>query len=442
MARSKTGAFSFWAGKWPVVAISGSASRKLFFESRQLNFQDGYAALLAGAPEVKENVLAERHGVDSEWNDYLTRRLVALLKGPQLKRGLPQLLLDARQNLDAIVDSGSTDPFESIYKMIFAFTMRTVACKEIADDPKMLAKCLGYFESIQGAVTPVNVMYPWVPTLGKAMSMYQGGKLYMIIKDIVDDRKKTGRKEEDALQFLLDQNDSLLDIISFVLGSLFAGQINSGVNTAYILCYLATSDEWMTRIREEVDTIADKYHSDKSVPLKDRLMSVPLEAWDFEFPLIDLCLREVIRLQLSGTAFRKNNGPEIPINASGSEVIPNNTFVLYSMVDVHYNPDIYSNVREFDPARFLPDRAEDKKVPYGFVGWGAARHPCPGMRFAKLENTVVVAFFLAYFDEIRLSDAKGNQVNRVPDCNLNNHSSQKPVDQILLKYKLRKESAA
>lgn len=130
------------------------------------------------------------------------------------------------------------------------------------------------------------------------------------------------------------------------------------------------------------------------------------------------------------------------------------------MVDVHYNPEIYSNVRDFDPSRFLPDRAEDKKVSHGFVGWGtfiygllhhqdctdllsgAGRHPCPGMRFAKLENTVVTAFFLAYFDEIRLTDAKGKQVAKVPDCNLNNHSAQKPDRPILLKYKLRKEAAA
>lgn len=36
----------------------------------------------------------------------------------------------------------------------------------------------------------------------------------MLVKNIVDDRKKTGRREEDALQFLIDQGDSLLNIIT------------------------------------------------------------------------------------------------------------------------------------------------------------------------------------------------------------------------------------
>lgn len=77
----------------------------------------------------------------------------------------------------------------------------------------------------------------------------------------------------------------------------------------------------MGRVRKEVNDVADKYHSDSSVPLKERLMSVPLEAWEFEFPMIDLCLRDVIRIQLSGTAFRKNNGPDIPINEVSNMVL-------------------------------------------------------------------------------------------------------------------------
>lgn len=85
----------------------------------------------------------------------------------------------------------------------------------------------------------------------------------------------------------------------------------------------------------------------------------------------------------------------------------------------------------------MPDETEMRAD----VSTGVGRHPCPGMRFAKLENSVIVAFFLAYFDEIRLTDARGKPVARVPDCNINNHSSHKPDEQILLKYKLRNEAA-
>lgn len=83
----------------------------------------------------------------------------------------------------------------------------------------------------------------------------------------------------------------------------------------------------MSRVREEVNNAADKHHPDKSVPLKDRLMSIPMEGWEFEFPVVDLCLREVIRMQLQGTAFRKNRGPDIALN----EVSQDGRFDIPSM---------------------------------------------------------------------------------------------------------------
>lgn len=56
------------------------------------------------------------------------------------------------------------------------------------------------------------------------------------------------------------------------------------------------------------------------------------------------------------------------------------------------------------------------------------------MRFAKLENNLIVAFFLAYFDEIKLSDAQGIETTRIPPTNRNSHTAHKPDEKIYLKY--------
>ena len=42
MARSHNGNFSFYAGKYPVVALSGGEERKVFFEHKGLGFAEGY----------------------------------------------------------------------------------------------------------------------------------------------------------------------------------------------------------------------------------------------------------------------------------------------------------------------------------------------------------------------------------------------------------------
>jgi cytochrome P450 len=374
-ALSKSNHFSFYAGQWPVVALRGEEGRKVFFESKSLGFAEGYGALLQGSPPVKKdnNPLEETGGYQKDFSAYFSKRIVTLLKGNTLKQGLPRMLKDARAAFDKLAadPSRTTDPFDSIYRLVYLFTMRTVACNEIADNPALLAKTLGLFESVEGAVSPLLIMYPWLPLWGKLKRISGGGQLYMILKGIVDTRKKTGTRGEDALQYLMDQGDSLMEMIIFITGALFAGQLNSGINAAHILIYLASNPYWMQRVREEIETVANRYSSDPSAPLKERLMSVPIEAWESEFTLTDLCLRETIRLQLPGNAFRKNISDEaIPLNKEGTEVIPPGTYATYATGDVHLDPSIYSDPLEWDPSRHLPERAEDKKALYAYMGWG------------------------------------------------------------------------
>ena len=204
------------------------------------------------------------------------------------------------------------------------------------------------------------------------------------------------------------------------------------------MVYLTSKPYWLERVRDEVNSVADRYAPDQSQPLKDRLMQVPIEAWEGEFPIADICLKDSMRLQMSGTAFRKNmSGADIPLNKAGTEVIPNGSYVTLAAGDTHYNPEIFENPDEWDPSRYLPERAEDKKRLYGWFGWGVGRHPCLGMRFAKLENNLIVAFFLAYFDNIQLSDGQGNITTRIPSVNRNRHSAHKPDENIYLKYQVR-----
>ena len=49
---------------------------------------------------------------------------------------------------------------------------------------------------------------------------------------------------------------------------------------------------------------------------------------------------------------------------------------VYLWDDVSMNPEIYEDPYKWDPGRYEPQRAEDKKVPHGYIGWGSGRHPC------------------------------------------------------------------
>jgi hypothetical protein len=82
----------------------------------------------------------------------------------------------------------------------------------------------------------------------------------------------------------------------------------------------------MASAREEVAVVAQKHNPDSKYSLIDQLANIPVEGWETEFKFLDCCLKDSIRLQLLGTAFRQNtSGEEVRI---GDEVIPPGTFLV------------------------------------------------------------------------------------------------------------------
>jgi cytochrome P450 len=374
--QAKTGNFSFHAGPNTIVSLSGDKGRRLFFESKDLGFAEGYAVLFGQAPKVQAH--DDGAGQDDDLNNHFSRRLVYLLKNEQFRRKLPMLKSDVQEAIDAISNdpSGVTNPFESLYRVIFRLTIRMVGADEIADDPGLLEETLKLFEMIDGSATATSVMFPKFPSPAVLKRTYAGARLYFLVEAIIKKRAASDEKHDDALQYMLDQGDRTFKIVEFIVGALFAGLLNSGINAAWVMCYLATSPEWLAKTQDEVRNTAAKYARDPKALLRHQLDDVPLDAWEAEFPIVDMCLRDSIRLNLLGTAMRRNtSGKAIP-TGHGSEVIPPDAFVTYATGDIHLDPEIYPDPHKWDPARYFPERAEDKKKEYAFVGWGVGRHPC------------------------------------------------------------------
>ena len=106
--------------------------------------------------------------------------------------------------------------------------------------------------------------------------------------------------------------------------------------------------------------------------LHQRLASIQVSAWEEEMPVLELIIRETLRISLTGLSLRRNLMEDVTF--SGGLVKPGD-FVAYSVADVHMNPEIYSQPSVFDPARFTPGREEDKKSTFSFLGWGAGAFP-------------------------------------------------------------------
>jgi sterol 14-demethylase len=106
------------------------------------------------------------------------------------------------------------DPFDEIYKIVFQLTMRAVGCDDIAEDPALLKKTLSLYETIDSSTTPATVIFPWFPTPALIKRTVAGARLYMMLQKIAERRRKNNVRGEDALQFLLDQGDTMDKIIA------------------------------------------------------------------------------------------------------------------------------------------------------------------------------------------------------------------------------------
>ncbi|KAB8346184.1 hypothetical protein FH972_023230 [Carpinus fangiana] len=438
-AGSSSGNFAFHLGKHPVVGLSGEAGRRTFFESSQLNLGAGYAVLFDSGPELEQDSADEK--ISKGFDAWFSRNIKSILRKERLMSALPTIMADTRSRLLQLGPTGVTDPFDSIYKLVFLLTIRLVACREIAESPAQLDKSLSLLQAIEASSTPASVIAPWAPVPAKITRFLSGAKLYMMFKELVDARHATGTREEDAMQELIDGGASTTNIMKFVLGAVFAAQLNSGINIATQLCHLGANKEWHAKSLEEVRAVAAQHAPDASAPLLEQLQHIPPDLWEHGFPLLDQSLRETIRMQLLGSSFRRNtSGKDVVIrHADGTpEVIPPGAFVAYNIADVHYNPRIFNSPTTWDPSRYDDDRAEDKKAPHSFVGWGSGAHPCLGVRMAKIEHNIMVAHFLAMFDW-ELCAIDGSLMDTMPLPDLNSWTATKPKTPTRLRYTMKEE---
>src|SRR5690606_2936274 len=92
-----------------------------------------------------------------------------------------------------------------------------------------------------------------------------------------------------------------------------------------------------------------------------------------------------------------------PFTYDGYDIVPGDTIFAVPAV-AHYIPEVFADPYRFDPERFLPARAEDKRHPMGWIAFGAGRHRCLGIVFAQLQLRAIWSHLLRNFD-FELTDA-------------------------------------
>ena len=136
------------------------------------------------------------------------------------------------------------------------------------------------------------------------------------------------------------------------------------------MLFLAGNPSWKAKATEEVQSLISKHVSDSGT-LASRLSQVPPSAWEHDMPVMEVIIQETIRLLSGRAALRRNIKEDISIEG---KIVERGAFMAHPSTSVHFDPAVYTNPTEFDPGRFEKGREEDKKVTFGFLGWGAGAY--------------------------------------------------------------------
>ena len=157
----------------------------------------------------------------------------------------------------------------------------------------------------------------------------------------------------------------------------------------WILSHLLHDPSLLQAIREEI-----------SHGIKDDSPNVPY--------LIDQCPRleaiyhEVLRLYMSNSLMRRVTSP----TKIGGTVLQSGRNVMVPYRVLHYDEAVWgSNVKDFDPKRFLQNKVLARCPSYRPFGGG--QHLCPGRFIAKQAIFTFIALALSRFD-ICLDDEGGD----------------------------------
>jgi len=184
--------------------------------------------------------------------------------------------------------------------------------------------------------------------------------------------KRRGSDKKDMVTFMCNEkteagtyypDDMIIPQAAFLL---FAAHDTTTSALNHIMYYTSIYPEWQEKVRQESLALNKPF----------------LEFEDLDkLPTLDRIFNECLRLRPSVAFLARRTINECEI---GGHRIPADTMLFLTPIHNHRDPQYWTNPEQFDPDRFLPERAEQKGHSFCFHPFGGGAHKCIGMHFATM----------------------------------------------------------
>ncbi|MGW2178256.1 cytochrome P450 [Streptomyces sp. NPDC001732] len=210
-----------------------------------------------------------------------------------------------------------------------------------------------------------------------------------LVYRLVEERRGTGERHGDLLDFLLDVRvgDGAtpltdLEVRDEVLTTFLAAYETTASALTWVLYLIACYPEIQQRVRQEVRSPASAAGKE---PQRGTFLECVINEGMRLFPPSPTIPRQAKKDTLIGTA-----------------KVPEGAFVMLNVAAVHRDPDIWERPDEFIPERFMNGVPGKGK----YLPFGAGAHMCIGKGFAMMEMSMLLASVIDKF-EILPRDSAG-----------------------------------
>lgn len=375
-----------------LVVILGPDANRLIYQNENQVFSNYLSYGFSGKGLMDDNVLA----LDFNHHRHIRKTLQVAFKRPAIEAHMELMNPLIRAGVDRWPTNRPVKSMRVVKKLLLDVGATVFLGSKPGSEAEVLNEA--FTNIVAGGISPLRFEKPGFLPFAKAIKGRKTLEDY-IYRNIENHREEDGRdmftqlcqaRDEEGNQFS-DQ-----EICNQILFVWFAAHDTTTSALSSIFFALADNPDWQEELREEMFSLE-----------KDNL----------EFDDIDklykagLTFKEALRMYPPAPLVPRVAIKKFEFNGY---TVPENTPILSFVPFAHHMPEYWSNPYKFDPMRFSPERAEEKKDFFQYTPFGGGIHKCLGLHFATVQGRMVLFNLLKQYRITKHPKMKKYKYNNVP----------------------------
>ena len=312
------------------------------------------------------------------------RRLIAPMFHRQRVAGFCSLMVDSTLEMlerweDLAQSGASFDAAAEMTRLTLTIVAKALFSADLSDDAEVIGAALTEVNRQLGEFHLLDMLW-MIPTLRKRRFRNAVRALDRVVDKIIDQRRRSTRRNQDLLSMLLDAVDEETS------QAMTPRQVRDEVLTLLLAGHETTANAlvWTWYLLSQNPDAADKLHQELAGVLGERAPS----ALDLpQLPYTRMVVEESMRLYPPAWAISRNAVGEDQI---GGYRVPRKTNLIICSFVTHRHPAFWDDPERFDPERFSPERSEGRPN-FAYLPFGGGPRICIGKGFAMTEAQLILA---------------------------------------------------